>query len=262
MDFDKLKKAAKETFRIMTGKDDEELFDDDEEIIGNDTETEPESDFDYAPEPFDDADEESDADAASDSSDDNPVEHTQRIDLKSVLQMFKSNGSDDTKQASDLSKKDPVDSVEKTNQAVEKIDKKIDEISVAADENNEKLNETLTELKTDVSSALNTFRDELSAMRVNSDGMTSGQQEFSSTVLERLNATDKKIDKITASLASVSKLNDSIFDLKNSQINTKNSLGDLEAAFYQFKKKLSTSMLIISIIAAVIVILEIINLLS
>ena len=27
MDFDKLKKAAKETFRIMTGKDDEELFD-------------------------------------------------------------------------------------------------------------------------------------------------------------------------------------------------------------------------------------------
>ena len=260
MDFDKLKKAAKETFRIMTGKDDEELFDDDEEITGNDAETESESDFDYAPEPFDTADEESDADAAI--SDDNSVEHTQRIDLKSVLQMFKSNGSDDNRQTSDTSKNDSADSAEKTNKAVEKIDKKIDEISVAADENNEKLNETLTELKTDVSSALDTFRDELSAMRVNSDGMTSGQQEFSSTVLERLNATDKKIDKITASLESVSKLNDSIFDLKNAQINTKNSLGDLEAAFYQFKKKLNTSMLIISIIAAVIVILEIINLLS
>ena len=109
MDFDKLKKAAKETFRIMTGKDDEELFDDDEEITGNDAETEPESDFDYAPEPFDTADEESDADAAT--SDDNSVERTQRIDLKSVLQMFKSNGSDDNRQTSDTSKKDIIDSI-------------------------------------------------------------------------------------------------------------------------------------------------------
>ena len=42
MDFDKLKRAAKETFRIMTGKgtdEDEPLFDDEE----------PESDFDLEP---------------------------------------------------------------------------------------------------------------------------------------------------------------------------------------------------------------------
>ncbi len=262
MDFDKLKKAAKETFRIMTGKDDDELFDDDDEIINNDTESDAESDFDYAPEPFDKPEEEAGSDVSSDTSDDSTVEHTQRIDLKSVLQMFKSPGSDDAKQAPDTPKTDTKASVEEATKAVEKIDKKIDEISVAAGENSEKINVTLTELKTDVSSALDTFRDELSAMRVNSDGMTSGQQEFSSTVLERLNATDKKIDKIAASISSVSKLNDSIFDLKNSQINTKNSLGDLEAAFYQFKKKLNSSLLIISIIAAVIVILEIINLLS
>ena len=260
MDFDKLKKAAKETFRIMTGKDDEELFNDEETENGA-AGSETESDFDFAAEPFDEPEDPSSPDDGTKALRDDTAGHTQRIDLKSVLQMFKASGSDDEPSA-DAKQTGQISSSENTNKAVEMIDKKIEEISVAADENSEKINVTLAELKTDVSSALDTFRSELSAMRVNSDGITSGQQEFSSTVLERLNATDKKIDKIAASISSVSKLNDSLFDLKNSQINTKNSLGDLEAAFYQFKKKLNTSMLIMSIIAAVIVILEIINLLS
>ncbi len=78
----------------------------------------------------------------------------------------------------------------------------------------------------------------------------------------KVNRTSEKLTDLNNSLASVSKLNDSIFDLKNSQMNTKNSLGELQSAFFKLKKKMTTGITIISILVAVIAILEVINLLS
>ncbi|MGN0163511.1 MAG: hypothetical protein ACI4EA_08050 [Candidatus Ornithomonoglobus sp.] len=78
----------------------------------------------------------------------------------------------------------------------------------------------------------------------------------------KVNRTSEKLTDLNNSLASVSKLNDSIFDLKNSQMNTKNSLGELQSAFFKLKKKMTAGITIISILAAVIAVLEVLNLLS
>ncbi|MGN0181135.1 MAG: hypothetical protein ACI4DP_01785 [Candidatus Ornithomonoglobus sp.] len=78
----------------------------------------------------------------------------------------------------------------------------------------------------------------------------------------KVNRTSEKLTDLNNSLASVSKLNDSIFDLKNSQMNTKNSLGELQSAFFKLKKKMTAGVTIISILTAVIAVLEVLNLLS
>ncbi|MGN1115425.1 MAG: hypothetical protein ACI4TH_02515 [Candidatus Ornithomonoglobus sp.] len=78
----------------------------------------------------------------------------------------------------------------------------------------------------------------------------------------KVNRTGERLTDLNNSLAGVSKLNDSIFDLKNSQMNTKNSLGELQSAFFKLKKKMTASVTIISILAAVIAVLEVLNLLS
>lgn len=78
----------------------------------------------------------------------------------------------------------------------------------------------------------------------------------------KLNAQDVRLNEISNALGSVSKLNDSIFDLKNSQMNTKNSLSELESSYSKLKRKMTAGVTIISILSAIVVILEVINLLS
>lgn len=67
---------------------------------------------------------------------------------------------------------------------------------------------------------------------------------------------------IKNTINSVSKLNDSIFDLKNSQQNVKMSVSDVESAFKRLKSKCITGFTIISIIGLITIALEVINLLS
>lgn len=70
------------------------------------------------------------------------------------------------------------------------------------------------------------------------------------------------IVEIKQTVVSVSKLNDSIFDLKNAQINTKNSIAELETGFIKLKRKCIASVTILSILSAIIIALEILQLLS
>lgn len=78
----------------------------------------------------------------------------------------------------------------------------------------------------------------------------------------KLNAQDERLTDITSSLGSVSKLNDSVFDLKNTQMNTRNSIDELETSFRYLKKKMTVGITLISILSAVLIVLEVLNLLS
>lgn len=75
------------------------------------------------------------------------------------------------------------------------------------------------------------------------------------------NMSDDVIE-IKQAVVSVSKLNDSIFELKNAQINTKNSVAELEEGFARLKKKCVAGVTILSILSAVIIALEVVQLIS
>ena len=238
MDFEKLKKAAKETLKIMSSKDEDQ-------------------------QPIDTAEESiSETDTVAPQDDDTVSGDTQRIDLKSMLSRFKSkmdgegifgtdDPSDDDAELEPYLVSAPAESIDELTKTVDEIDKRTAEITVAADENQERTFSAITELSKNVS--------QLRDMAMKSEEK---QGVSVNSLMDKLSATDKKLNEISNSLSGISKLNDSIFDLKNAQMNTKNSLGELESEFYKMKRKMSTSILIISIISAIIAILEIINLLS
>ncbi len=69
-------------------------------------------------------------------------------------------------------------------------------------------------------------------------------------------------ENIRDAVNGVSKLNDSVFDMKNSQQNTKNALNELQTAFARLKKKTVTGIVVLSIIGFIVAALEVINLLA
>lgn len=129
------------------------------------------------------------------------------------------------------------------NNANEIIDKKLDSL----DEHTKRLNDIYGRLGT-LNSIVDKHAGENTKSAINING--------------KLNAQDVRLNEISNALGSVSKLNDSIFDLKNSQMNTKNSLSELESSYAKLKRKMTAGVTIISILSAIIVILEVINLLS
>ncbi len=70
------------------------------------------------------------------------------------------------------------------------------------------------------------------------------------------------VNEIRQAVNSVSKLNDSLFDLKNTQLNTKKALSDIETSFVRLKKKCVLGVTVLSILSAIVIVLEIILMLS
>lgn len=108
------------------------------------------------------------------------------------------------------------------------------------------------------------------------DSLTSKVNDIEIKQIENKNSYDRDINdsrvamtslnnelaEIKQSVGSINKLNDSLFDLKNSQQITKKSLTDLEASYANLKKKCVAGITILSILSALTIIIEIINLLS
>ncbi len=67
--------------------------------------------------------------------------------------------------------------------------------------------------------------------------------------------------EIKQAVINISKLSDSVFDLKNAQMNTKNSLAEMELAFIKLKRKCIAGITILSIIGLIIVALEVLQIL-
>ena len=79
---------------------------------------------------------------------------------------------------------------------------------------------------------------------------------------DEIKAIGMGISDVRQSVGSVSRLNDSVFDLKNTQLNTKNAVANLETAFTRLKKKCVLGITVMSILSAIIIGLEILLMLS
>lgn len=256
MDLDKIKKAAGNTIKVISGKTDD--FISDLKSI-NSEEIEDDVLFDDFSDDIPLSENKKPVEDTDDTVDDEDGA-TQRFNLQNMLERFRQ-------------KKDDIDS---TFRSI------LDINGASSEADNDDTDEG--ELKTESeSAAANTViidaqavTEEISVLDSQLDTLKKSVDELSeltNTAVKKLNktidningnfnVTEQKLTDISNSLASISKLNDSIFDLKNAQMNTKNSLADLEAAFAKLKKKMTASITIISALTAVIAILEIINLLS
>ena len=273
MDFDKLKKAAANTIKAVSNKIEDFSSDSDkaeeppkmseikDDVIDDFSELFPSED--------------------NDDADSGDAAQTQRFNLQDMLERFRQrkddfdgtfrniiggtheSSSDDASAAENTENDNNVPNPQPADEAIDTnaINESISELSEKLSELNE-LNEKGATDTAEISSRLDEISEQIAAInkQLKEDG--SHVRKAVDNLNGNFNTADKKLSDITNSLASISKLNDSIFDLKNAQMNTKNSLGDLEASFYKLKKKMSTSVLIISILTALIVIMEIINLLS
>lgn len=93
--------------------------------------------------------------------------------------------------------------------------------------------------------------------------MRMGDNEKNHTDMKRaLNEIMTNVADIRQSVNSVSRLNDSVFDLKNAQMNTKKVLTDVTASFVKLKKKCVLGITVLSILSAIIIVLEIMLMLS
>lgn len=258
MDLDKLKKAAGNTIKVISGKTDDFISD-----LKNNNEAEIDDDIlfdDFSDDvPVLKPDKLSGTHSETVSEDEEGA--TQRFNLQNMLDRFRQKKddidstfrsilditdktsepetesevfADDLEQTPDTAPPAPaVVDAEAVTAEISVLDSQIDMLKKSIDELSEFTNTTVTKINKTVDNINGNF-----------------------------NVTEQKLTDISNSLASISKLNDSIFDLKNAQMNTKNSLADLEAAFSKLKKKMTASITIISALTAIIAILEIVNLLS
>lgn len=70
------------------------------------------------------------------------------------------------------------------------------------------------------------------------------------------------IGDVKSNTAGIQKLTDGVFDLKNNQINSKNTLTELEMSFIKLKKKCIVGIVVLSILSAVAIGLQIVQILS
>lgn len=128
----------------------------------------------------------------------------------------------------------------------------------------------------DVENKIQTLCDEVSALSAKMKDIGSMLDVIEVQSQQRmkehdLNCTDIKqavedvtggVNEIRQAVNSVSKLNDSLFDLKNTQLNTKKTLADLETNFVRLKKKCVLGVTVLSILSAIVIVLEILLMLS
>lgn len=148
----------------------------------------------------------------------------------------------------------------------------IDEQLRETRELSEKLNTSIEEFKTVVNNNIQKIEEQIISLSYKEQDIEGLKNELkkhinsnaSSTaaINGKMSAIESKLNEISNSLSGISKLNDSIFDLKNAQMNSKNSLEELSKGFIILKKKCVAGVTVLSIITVLILIMEVINLLS
>lgn len=267
MDLDKLKKAAKEKGALALKK-----------IIHA---SEPEIEEDTIPDnvPENSAEAEHQLDDSPVEINDNEISgETQRFDLNDILSRLKSTPGDQTYTEPVDSEINPEDASEKEDHEIREETYEQDASDIAAlmtsavNEIRAEINKELGSTRDLINEKLNTLDEQTKRLNdiygrlgtLNSivDKNAGESTKSAININGKLNAHDARLTEISNSLGSVSKLNDSIFDLKNSQMNTKNSLSELENSYTKLKRKMTAGVTIISILCAIVVILEVMNLLS
>lgn len=113
-----------------------------------------------------------------------------------------------------------------------------------------------------VSEQIDALAEQIAELESRLSANSDEKQDAANDIAEEIKNLGSGISDIRQSVGSVAKLNDSIFDLKNTQLNTKNSVANLEIAFGRLKKKCVLGVTVVSILSAIIIALEILLMLS
>lgn len=224
-----------------------------------------------------------------------PVENTQKINLnetiniQSVIDKFrkKASGIKDTvagKVDEFKSKKEVESAIEKAEEIKENIEGKIkdtieesgirDMVKGGADKLDEfkegvgaisDMNNKFTDISADIGSLsrkITELSDRLSVLEIEGSQRGKDSAQSFTDIKREIGEISGAAAEIKQAVNSVSKLNDSVFDLKNAQLNTKNAVSDIELSITRLKKKCVMGVTIISVLSAIIIVLEIILMLS
>lgn len=220
-----------------------------------------------------------------------PVENTQKINLnetinlQSVIDKFKKTAGDikDTV----VSKVDELKFKKEASSVIQKAEEIKEEFREAIDESGikEKVKSAASKIDDfrenathsgrmeaqlgDVSAAVSEIVRRLSDVSdklddVETQGGQRGKDNESAIrdVKNEITAIGNNVAEIKQTIGAVSKLNDSVFDLKNAQLNTKNALSDMETSVSRLKRKCILGVTVLSILSAIVIVLEIILMLS
>lgn len=250
MDFDKIKKAAKNTIKIVSDKVEETFArpDEDETI-----------ELRTNPVAYDDVDDFSD--------NDDLMGNTQRFDMKDALNRFRKRKDEIEDKLADIIKNDESDTSDSDVSGF--IENSFTVLEKGINESISDIDADISNLSAQYKNEISKINDDISSLTQNVDKVSAESEKINASITElsdnlesAIMDINKKLTDISSSISGVNRINDSIFDLKNSQINTKNVLGDLEASFMTLKKKMTAGVTILSIISVIVVVLEVINLLS
>lgn len=202
-----------------------------------------------------------------------PVANTQRINLnetiniQGVIDRFKKTAGEIESGAKKL--KDTVVS-RMDNFKTKKEDE--DETQESDFEDNSALtskvsaaNDKINNVSSDISQLLrklDTLNDKLNSIEQTGIANKGEQLNAFGSITSEMRSVGTEISDIKQSVASVSRLNDSVFDLKNTQLNTKNAIIELETSIRRLKKKCVLGVTVLSILSAIVIALEIILMLS
>lgn len=126
----------------------------------------------------------------------------------------------------------------------------------------ESVNSTVNSIAEDIRT-INSRLEELKNVLSSDEDEDEGEAEAVITgIADDVKLLCSSMSDVRQSVGSVSKLNDSVFELKNNQLNTRNAVSNLETAFARLKKKCILGITVVSILSAIIIALEIVNLLS
>lgn len=113
-----------------------------------------------------------------------------------------------------------------------------------------------------MTSELETVKLRLQAIQLSSeDGVCENTKNISS-LKKSVGELKERITELIQTTGGISRVSDSVFDLKNAQINMKKSIDSAETAIKQLKRKLNTAVAVLSVLSVLIIALQIIALLS
>ena len=155
--------------------------------------------------------------------------------------------------------------------SVEKIDNKLDNIResvVSVSEMSDRFDDvesTIQNVSEDIDGLKSKIKDiweQLNSIDVQANDRKKELKDSSSENQTSGGEIAKSVSEVKQAFNSISKLNDSVFDLKNTQLNTKNTISELELSFVKLKKKCVLGVTVLSILSAIVIVLEVVLMLS
>ncbi len=195
---------------------------------------------------------------------------TKKINLQGVIEKFRKTAGE----IKDVSKKITAEAINKIDdfkksREVYEADEEIPEEEIVFDEDSEEESDNTSDALYDSLKLTADKAEEILAeakkLSEKLDNIDINNRDFARSAEDIKHKTDSVyggVEEIRKAVSGITKLNDSIFDLKNAQLNSKNSLEELESGFLSLKKKCVWGVTIVSILTLISIVMEVIILLS